>query len=123
MSKLMSPEVVFGATNSIHRFVEDHENKPFSNDLGDFLVYTAELATSRIIGEREANFMRLFKRAKWYCNSWRFIYRKRARATSQHWNNARDANWPISFHLEGSPTYCFNGDTLDARLYFDRRNA
>lgn len=49
------------ASKTVEGFVNTHSPKPYSNDFGEFLVCRATLEVPRVIGERTANFLRLFK--------------------------------------------------------------
>jgi len=49
------------AADSVRSYVDAHDAKPYSTDTGSFLVCYAKLEVPRVIGERTANFLRLFK--------------------------------------------------------------
>lgn len=61
MSHRASQEELQTAADGILDYVDGHTAEPYSTDLGRFLVCYARLETPRQIGERTANFLRLFK--------------------------------------------------------------
>jgi hypothetical protein len=49
------------AADNIRNYVDTHEAEPYSTNSGDFLVCYAKLEVPRVISERDAKFLRLFK--------------------------------------------------------------
>jgi hypothetical protein len=117
MSNSIHPVEILHATDAIRVFIESHDHKSFMHEFGEYVVYTTELAKPRAIGERKANFLRVFKSLSGGTVAGA-VYTEHGLEPHPETRIAQEMPLRyIAISAEAPPTYAYNGSDMDARDY------
>ncbi len=117
MYESIHPAELLRATEAIKGFVDTHDHKPFVNELGEYAVYATALESPRVINDRTANFIRVFKGLSGIVIAGA-QYTECGLEPNPKTGIAQEMPLRhITISAETAPIYSFNGGGMDARDY------